>query len=156
MAQNRYIFLPPNSLDSPTQDTSILNTAKSTSNFVLQEGVWLWRISGGYLQEIWDSCFIYCLLNYTRNSSHNSLMERNRDRSITCRMCKTSSEVDNHVVRLASVESVCSNVGITLKDLPILIRNRGSLCGVIYLNLEAFHRLGRLWISEVHLSPKQS
>jgi hypothetical protein len=32
MAQNRYIFLPPDSLDSPTQDTSIPNTAKSTSN----------------------------------------------------------------------------------------------------------------------------
>ena len=31
MAQNRYIFLPPNSLDSPTHDTSILNTAESTS-----------------------------------------------------------------------------------------------------------------------------
>ena len=62
----------------------------------------------------------------------------------TWRVCKTSSEVDNHAVRLASVESVCSNVGITLKDLSILIRNRGSLCGVIYLNLEAFHRLGRL------------
>jgi len=40
MAQNRYIyFLPPNSLDSPTKDGSILNTAESTSNFVLQEGV---------------------------------------------------------------------------------------------------------------------
>ena len=37
MAQNRYIFLPPNSLDSPTHDTSIINTAESTSNFVLQE-----------------------------------------------------------------------------------------------------------------------
>jgi len=31
MTQNRYIFFPPNSLDSPTQDTSIPNTAKSTS-----------------------------------------------------------------------------------------------------------------------------
>ena len=31
MAQNRYIFLPPNSLDLPTQDVSIPNTAKSTS-----------------------------------------------------------------------------------------------------------------------------
>ena len=31
MAQNRYIFLPPNSLDSPTQDGSMPNTAKSTS-----------------------------------------------------------------------------------------------------------------------------
>ncbi len=32
MAQNRYIFLPPNSLDSPTVDNSMLNSAKSTSN----------------------------------------------------------------------------------------------------------------------------
>ena len=31
MAQNRYIFLPPNSLDSPTRYASILNTAESTS-----------------------------------------------------------------------------------------------------------------------------
>ena len=31
MTQNRDIFLPPNSLDSPTRDTSIPNTAKSTS-----------------------------------------------------------------------------------------------------------------------------
>ncbi len=31
MAQNRYIFLPPNSLDSPAYDTSILNSAESTS-----------------------------------------------------------------------------------------------------------------------------
>jgi len=35
MAQNRYIFLPPNSLDSPTRDISILYTTKSTF-FVLQ------------------------------------------------------------------------------------------------------------------------
>ena len=32
MAQNRHIFLPPNYLDSPTQDTSMPNTAESTSN----------------------------------------------------------------------------------------------------------------------------
>ena len=46
MAQNRYIFLPPNSLDSPTHDTSIINIAESTSNFVLQE-CWdfTWRVS---------------------------------------------------------------------------------------------------------------
>ena len=31
MAQNRYIFLPPNFLDLPTQDDSIPYTAKSTS-----------------------------------------------------------------------------------------------------------------------------
>ena len=46
MAQNRYIFLPPNSLDSPKHDASILNTAESTSNFVLQEcGTFTWRVS---------------------------------------------------------------------------------------------------------------
>jgi len=45
MAQNRYIFLPPNSLDSPKHDASILNTAESTSNFVLQE-------CGSYLEVV--------------------------------------------------------------------------------------------------------
>ncbi len=44
MAQNRYIFLPPNSLDSPTQDTSILNTAESTS--ILYCNNWRFDLEG--------------------------------------------------------------------------------------------------------------
>ena len=45
MAQNRYIFLPPNSLDSPTKDASILDTAKSTSILNCKNVGVTWRVS---------------------------------------------------------------------------------------------------------------
>ncbi len=45
MAQNRYIFLPPNSLDLPTLDTSIPNTAKSTSILNCKNVGVTWRVS---------------------------------------------------------------------------------------------------------------
>ena len=45
MAQNRYIFLPPNSLDSPAKDSSIPNTAKSTSILNCKNVGVTWRVS---------------------------------------------------------------------------------------------------------------
>ena len=56
-AQNRYIILPPNSLDSPFGEVSILDTAESTSILNCKNVGVTWRVSeceelvGGYSQE---------------------------------------------------------------------------------------------------------
>jgi len=44
MAQNKCIFLPPNSLDSPTRYASILNTAESTSIYIAIIGDFTWSM----------------------------------------------------------------------------------------------------------------
>ena len=77
MTQNRYIFLPPNSLDSPTQDTSILNTAKSTSILNCKNvGVTLGvsdceeLVGVGYRRMLrLDYCFVPDELNLTKKMS---------------------------------------------------------------------------------------